>query len=152
MEQEIFLKRVELDDSNSLNTILNMINSDEELQRIFSGQENTMTRLLNASYVSFIQHSNKNIGFIMIVNNERTNTQEVDMGIMNGFRKNGYGTKALELLKEVVEKDKIMVEVQIQNTNMGAIRMVEKNGCKLIRQTDEYNYYAFDFTEENKTI
>lgn len=152
VEQLISLKRVQLDDSNSLTEILNLINGDEELQNVFSGQKNTMTRLLNASYVAFIQNKNQNIGFVMIVNNERTNTQEVDMGILEDFRNLGYGTKALELLKEVVEKNRIMVEVQIQNTNMLAIRTVEKNGCKLIRQTEEYNYYVFDFSEGDKTI
>ena len=152
MKQEVSLKKIELDDSKSLNTVLNMINSDEELQSVFSVQKNTISRLLNASYVAFIQNNDQNVGFVMIVNNERTNTQEVDMGILSDFRDLGYGTKALELLKDIVEKNKIMVEIQIKSTNMPAIKTVEKNGCQLIRKTDEYNYYSFDFDNNNKTI
>ena len=152
MGKAIALKRIKLDDSASLNRVLKMINDDAELQSVFSGQKNTMTRLLNASYIAFIENRHQNVGFVMLVNNEKTNTQEVDMGILEGFRDLGYGTKALELLKEVVETNRIMIQVQIKNTNIPAIRTAEKNGCKLIRQNDECRYYEFDFEECHKII
>ncbi|MBE6138701.1 MAG: GNAT family N-acetyltransferase [Firmicutes bacterium] len=147
---DVILKRIELDDQNSLVKIQRMINNDEDLRNVFSGQRNTVSRLLNACYVAFIQQQKNTIGFVMIVDNARTRTQEVDIGILKPYRKQGYGTQALSLLKDIVIANDLVVEAQVSNTNTAAIRTVVNNGGELIRQDQEHSYFALGQTESEK--
>lgn len=148
MNNDVRLEKIALDDSNGLNQILDIIHSDEQLKDTFGGYENTILRIANASYVAHIKYLNKTVGFVMIVINDRTNTNEVDMGILEGYRKQGIGTKALGLLKEIIIKKNINVQVQIQNVNSAAIQTVLKNGFVLLEANELYSYYTVDLEQK----
>ena len=78
----------------------------------------------------------------MIVHNERTGKNEIDLGILSKYRNMGYGTKALELLKNMVYLGNYNIEIQIRKKNTPAIKTVLNNGFVLCRQDKECNYYT----------
>jgi len=151
MENNVTLKRIGLENQESLNQILKMINSDEELRNVFAGQTNTIKRIANACYTAFIEHEKDIVGFVMLVVNERTNTIEADVGVLKKYRKLGYGTEALGILKEIVIANNLTVEAQVQNTNTAAIKSVIRSGGELVRQDEEHSYYAFGPDESEKS-
>lgn len=145
MLNDVKLDKIALDNQEYMIQLLDMINKDEKLKKTFSGGRNTLGRILNSNYVAFIKDLDKTVGFIMITTNEKTGIKEVDMGILTDYRKSGYGTKALGLLKEIIIKEKVKVEVQIENVNIAAIQTVLKNGFTLLRRDEIYSYYTVEF-------
>ena len=137
--KDIKLEKLEY---NNQNKVLDIINNDENLKDTFGGDNNTISRILNASYIAIIKKEKTDIGFIMIVDNNSTN--EIDLGIINKYQNQGYGTYALSLLTDIITKEKIEVKIQVQNTNIKAIKVVLKNGFKLIEQNEKYNYYSYN--------
>lgn len=127
--------------------ILDMIRNDESLRKIFGGNLDTQTRISNASYLGLIKDLEKTVGFVMIVDNTKTNNNEIDMGILSEYQRQGYATETLRLLKELVIKQRVKVLAQIKKSNTGAIKTALKTGFKLINEDDIYNYYEI---EENK--
>jgi len=136
----IELERINLYDQDELNGIISLIYSDEELKDTFGGNNNTRRRLINATYAAYIKKVNEKIGFVVLVDNR--GKYEVDMGILKNYRGKGYGTEALGLLKELIVKNNLDVEVQVSNVNLSAIRTVLKNGFELTRSDEFYNYYG----------
>lgn len=143
----IQLERLDYKDQNK---ILDLINSDSDLKKTFSGGRNTMARLLNTDYAAFIKKENKTIGFIMLVNNGKTNKYEVDIGILKAYRKKGYGSEALSLLKKIIKKNKLNIEIQIKKNNIAAIKSVLNNGFSLIRDDNMCNYYVLLDNKKNR--
>lgn len=124
------------------NEILLMIESDSDLRKTFKGKENTWSRIKCSEYSALIRNKKTPIGFIMIVYNGHTNKYEIDMGILKQYRNNGYGTKALDLLKDVILFNELKVEVQTKKTNKAAIQSIVKNGFVLCREDKFCNYYT----------
>ena len=116
-----------LEDPNDV-SILQMIQTDSQFRDTFGAQENTVKRVANSVYSAIVRDKETPVGFVMIVYNGRTNKYEIDMGILKNYRKKGYATKAMELLKEVVLINELDVEVQTRKTNIGAIQSSIKNG------------------------
>lgn len=143
--EEVYLERLEPGDEQP---VLDMIQQDAILQRTFNGGRNTLTRLINSDYTAMINNGEEEVGFVMLVYNGRNKNYEVDMGILTKFRRMGYGTKALELLKDIILANQLEVEIQTKKVNVAAIRSITKNGFKLCRQDDEC--YYFKLSEENK--
>lgn len=140
-KEEIYLQRL---DDNDLTKILDMIYSDEDLKKTFIGEKNTRSRLLNSIYAAIIKKENTDIGFVMLVDNERTNKSEIDMGILKAYRNKGYGTEVLRQLKSIIISNELDIEIQIKKLNMGAIKSVLNNGFVLKSQNQECNYYGID--------
>ena len=104
MEKNTNRVRLKVLDYSEQQKILEMINSDEALKNTFSGDRNTIGRIFNSLYTAIIKDGSKEVGFIMIVYNGRTGKNEIDLGILTKYRNMGYGTKVLELLKDIKEK------------------------------------------------
>lgn len=121
--------------------ILRMIEQDEDLRDTFVGGSNTQKRIINSVYSALIKHNKTTVGFIMLVNNERTNKFEIDMGILKQYRNNGFGTKALNILKDIILHNELDVEVQTEKTNKSAIQTIIKNGFILCKSDKTCNYY-----------
>jgi len=135
---------------NELVSILNMIESDSDLKDTFGGGANTRKRLANSGYSALIRNKIKPVGFIMVVYNERTSKYEIDMGVLKEHRNKGYGTRALDLLRDIILRENVKVEVQVKKTNVQAIKSVIKNGFVLCRQDKLCNYYTIK--EDSKQI
>ena len=133
---------------NEQGIVLDMIRNDEGLQETFSGNTNTVKRVANSAYTALIKKDKTDIGFIMLVANDRTDKFEIDMGILEEFRGDGYGSQALAKLKQIIENnpEKLDVEIQTSRMNEPAIRSIVKNGFKLYRE--DKNYYYFKLPEE----
>ena len=124
--------------------ILDLIQSDTTLRDTFTGSRNTVSRLLNACYVAFIKLGNKDIGFVMIVNNPRNNMNEIDMGIIEKYKGKGLGTKALGMLKDLIIDNELDVSIQTSKENIAANKSILNNGFILSRNDDNSNYYVLD--------
>lgn len=136
-------------DPNSFNKILDMIKTDEGLAATFVGGNNTRSRLVSSSLTAFIQDGNKTVGFIMLVENDKTGKHEVDMGILTKYRNQGYGTEALAIVKDLIVREKVKTEIQIENTNMAMIKTALKNGFVLARQDEKCSYFVVDSKKNN---
>lgn len=150
MEKNTNRVRLKVLDYSEQQKILEMINSDEALKNTFSGDRNTIGRIFNSLYTAIIKDGSKEVGFIMIVYNGRTGKNEIDLGILTKYRNMGYGTKALELLKDIIYLHSLDVEIQIQKKNKPAIKSVLNNGFVLCRQDKECNYYTIK--EDSKRV
>ena len=142
IEQEnknVNLDRLEIGNETS---ILRMIEQDECLRNTFGGGINTQSRILNSIYSALIKDGTEEIGFIMIVHNEKNGKDEIDIGVLQQHRSKGYATKALDLLKDVIVYNKLDVEVQTKKANKAAIQSLTKNGFTLCKSDDIYNYYT----------
>jgi ribosomal protein S18 acetylase RimI-like enzyme len=142
IEQEnknVNLDRLEIGNETS---ILRMIEQDECLRNTFGGGINTQSRILNSIYSALIKDGTEEIGFIMIVRNEKNGKDEIDIGVLQQHRSKGYATKALDLLKDVIVYNKLDVEVQTKKANKAAIQSLTKNGFTLCKSDDIYNYYT----------
>lgn len=142
---EIFLQRIDFGDEKQ---VLDMIASDEELKNTFSGGKNTISRLINSIYTALIKKEEESIGFVMLVNNPKTDVNEIDMGILEKYRSKGYGTIALKLLKEIIIQNELQVEVQIKKVNIGAIKSTLNNGFVLAKEDKDHNYYVIGETKK----
>lgn len=142
--EELYLNRLEPGDDQP---VLDLIQQDAILQRTFNGGRNTLTRLLNSDYTALINNGEEVVGFLMLVYNVRNKNYEVDIGILNKFRRMGYGTKALELLKDIILANQLEVEIQTKKVNVAAIRSITKNGFKLHRQDEEFYYFKLEESE-----
>jgi len=150
MQENVTLERL---NGNDEAKILEIINSDANLKDTFSGERNTIYRILNSSYSALIKDNDETVGFIMMVNNDKTSSQEIDMGVLSQHRNKGYGTKALGLLKEKIIEQQVKVNIQIEKMNIAAIRTVVKNGFILSREDEKYSYYTIgEENEEKKRI
>lgn len=139
MEKNIRLKKL---NPEELTKVIDLIYNDEDLRDTFSEEKIFRTRLLYAGYVALIQKDNKNIGFVMVVNNTKTNKNEVDMGILKEYRSKGHGKEALSLLKDIIILNDVEVEIQTKQKNIAAINSIIKNGFILVREDKEHYYYS----------
>lgn len=138
--EEINLQRLDYKEQRK---VLDIIYSDETLRETFGGNRNTLSRLSNASYVATINKDDKPVGFIMIVDNEKDKTSEIDMGILTKHRGKGYGTEALKQLKELIIKNNLEnIKIQVRKENIGAIKSVLNSGFVLLKDDEYHNYYT----------
>lgn len=124
--------------------IINIIKGDFNLECTFGGNDNTISRILNSKYRAYIKLGNKIIGFVMIVDNNCTQTDEVDMGLIRGYTNKGYGTRALGILKSIIIANDLNPEIQIKKINISAIECVLKNNFSLKRSDKECFYYVLN--------
>ena len=143
----VYLERLDYKEQNK---IIDLIYKDEVLYETFLEKGNTLGRLSNSAYVAFIKDEDIVVGFVMLVEIPETNTYEVDMGILKDYRKKGYGSIALSLLKDLIKNNKLNVEIQTKKENIGAIKSVLKNGFVLLRQDEECNYYTLEAEGKKK--
>lgn len=145
--EELMLERIprgqELD-------IIDIIKRDFNLERTFGGNNNTISRIMHSKYCAYIKLSNKVIGFVMIVDNDRTKTDEIDMGIIRGYTNKGYGTKALGILKKIIIANNLNPEIQVKKINISAIETVLRNDFSLIRDDEDCFYYRLKDEEFRK--
>lgn len=139
MNENITLKKLAYDDQIK---IIDIINNDKLLKDTFGGMKNTITRIFNSSYVGLIQKDDSTIGFIMLVYNKTNNYHELDIGIINNYRNQGYGTKALNILKNIITKENIDINIQIKKGNISARKIAVKNNFILVKQDSKYIYYS----------
>lgn len=137
----IYLDRLDYDRQHE---ILDLIQSDATLRDTFTGERNTISRLLNACYVAYIKLGNEDIGFVMIVTNPRNYINEIDMGIIEKYRSNGYGTIALGMLKDLIIENGLEVLIQTSKENIAANKSIINNGFSLSRNDKDCNYYVLD--------
>lgn len=151
METNVKLKRLEFNEETK---ILDMIYQDEVLTNTFASERDMRSRLVNSCYTALIEKDRKTIGFIMIVNNPKTNINEIDMGILTGYRNQGYGTEALGILKDIIIKNGLEIEIQTKKQNISAITSIVYNGFTLIRQDQNHYYYSLpeEFNREKVKI
>ena len=127
---------------NDERQILDLIYSDPVLVKTFLGDKNTISRILTSIYTALIILDDEVIGFVLFVDNERTGKVEIDMGILSDYRNKGYGTMVLKKLKSIIIQEKLDVEIEIKEFNVGAINSVVKNGFVLNRKIEDRNYYV----------
>lgn len=139
--EKIYLEKLYGNDEKK---ILDMIFSDDDLRKTFMGDKNTQSRLINSVYSALIKKEDIDVGFVMLVENMRTNKYEIDMGILKEYRSKGYGTEALKILKGIILNNKLDVEIQIKKVNIGAIKSVLNNGFTLCREDVTCNYYGLN--------
>lgn len=144
MGKNIMLKRLNFNEETQ---IIDVIYHDVDLQQTFGSDKNIRSRLLNSCYAALIKKDEKTIGFIMIVNNTRTNVNEVDIGILKGYRNKGYGTAALSILKNIIINNELEVEIHAKKQNINAIKSIEKNNFVLLKKDQHYNYYTLPKTK-----
>lgn len=147
MEKNIRLRKLNYNEETK---VIDIINQDEDLQNTFAQDRGIRSRLANSCYTAVIEHDNKEIGFVMIVNNPRTDKNEVDMGILKEHRGKGYGTEALGILKDIIVANELEVEIQTKRKNVAAITSMVYNGFKLVRDDREHYYYSIPEEEYRK--
>lgn len=65
--------------------------------------------------------------------------------VKKDFRKNGIGNELLEkLIKLAKEKDKEKITLEVNNTNLAAIKLYEKNGFKNVGFRKKYYNNTYD--------
>lgn len=139
MKNDITLNRL---DYNEQGIILDIINKDSTLCQTFKGKENTISRIINSSYAATINKNNTIIGFIMLVYNQRTNSHEIDLGILEKYQNYGYGTIALGKMKDLIQRENVDISIQVKKENTPAIRIVTKNNFTLVDEDEHHNYYG----------
>ncbi len=144
MERNIRLRRLEFNEETK---VIDLINQDEDLKNTFAEERVIRSRLVNSYFVALIEKNYKNIGFIMIINNPRTDKNEIDMGILKEYRGQGFGTEALGMLKEIILDNNLEVEIKTRRKNVAAITSIVYNGFKLVRDDDKYFYYSISEEE-----
>ena len=122
--------------------IIDIIRNDELLKNTFGGTNNTISRILNSSYIGLILKDDITIGFIMLVYNGIDKTHELDIGIITDYRNQGYGTKALSIMKEIITKENAKITIQTRNENISATKIINKNNFMLIKQDKKHSYYS----------
>ena len=110
---------------NEQGIVLDMIRNDEGLRETFSGNTNTVKRVANSAYTALIKKDKTDIGFIMLVANDRTDKFEIDMGILEEFRGMGYGSQALAKLKQINLQNELEVfDLAYQDSETGTFTPV----------------------------
>ena len=74
MEKNVRLRKL---DFNEGIKVIDIINQDEDLKNTFAQERIVRSRLANSCYSALIEKDGKSIGFVMIVNNPRTNINEI---------------------------------------------------------------------------
>lgn len=139
MDNKLFLQKIDIGKEYQ---IIDMIYQDKNLKNTFSNEKNMVSRLLNSVYTAFIKYDDKNVGFITIIENKKTNINEIDIGILTEYQNKGFATEALKQLKQIIITNKIEVEIQIEKSNIYAIKSVLKNNFVLSKEHRNYNYYT----------
>lgn len=139
MNKNILLQQLNY---NEQAIILDIIMQDSSLKETFSEQKNIISRILNSSYIGLIKKDVTTIGYIMLVYNSENNTHEVDMGIISTYQNQGYGTKALHHLGQIIDKEQVHVTFQIKKENIGANRIVKNNNFVLRKEDKNHFYYS----------
>lgn len=147
MEKNIKLKKLKPEE---VTKVIDFIYKDEDLKDTFAEEKKFRPRLLYAGYVALIQKEEKDIGFVIVVNNTKTNKNEVDIGILKEYRGKGYGKEALRILKDIIILNNIEVEIQTKQKNIAAINSITKNGFILVREDKEHYYYSIPKEEYKK--
>lgn len=139
MNDNITLQRLPYNEEKA---ILDIINSDYILRKTFIGMDNTISRIINSSYIGLIKKDTTTIGFIMLVYNCLNNNHELDIGIMSDYRYQGYGTKALSIMKEIITKENADIIIQVKKENVPATKMIENNNFNLVAHDNRFSYYS----------
>lgn len=139
MDNKLFLQKIDIGKEYQ---IIDMIYQDKNLKNTFSNEKNMVSRLLNSVYTAFIKYEDKNVGFITIIENKKTNINEIDIGILTEYQNKGFATESLKQLKQIIITNKIEVEIQIEKSNIYAIKSVLKNNFVLSKEHRNYNYYT----------
>lgn len=147
METKVNLKKMEFNEEIK---ILDIIYQDEDLMNIYISYKNIRSRLVNSCYTALIEKDRKIIGFIMIVNNPKTDVNEIDMGILKEYRNQGYGTEALGILKDIIIQNGLDIEIEVNRQNISAITSLVYNGFSLVRQGQNYYYYSLSNNNKSK--
>lgn len=127
-------------DDRELQKIISFISEDNLLLNTFGVGNSFKSRILNSCYACFITLDGINIGFINIV--DKFNNLEIDMGISSLYRGNGYGTKALGLLKNNILNDINNIIIQTKINNIAANKSIINNNFRLIKKDNGFNYYS----------
>ncbi len=130
--------------------VFQIINDDTVLKNTFGGGRNTLSRVANSDYTALIKVGKKTVGFVMLVHNDITDKYEVDIGITKEHRGKGYGSKALEKLKLIIQNCNLDVKVQTRNINESAIKIILKNGFVLCDRDEEFSYYTLPIEDSQK--
>ena len=138
--------------NNQIQNILEMIYKDETLKDTFGTGKDRISRLMNSSYAAIIKNNNTSVGFIMMTDPKGINVHEIDLGILKEYKKNGYGSEALRLLKEKIIEQQVKISIQIRKINIPAIKTVIKNGFSLYHSDKKYNYYNLQNNTTKKLI
>jgi len=141
---------IEQMDYNEQHKILDFIHQDEILQKTFGGNKDTRARIARSDYVGLIKNDQVPIGFVLLVQSVINDAHEVDIGIFSKYRNKGYGTAALNELKQIIQNQNIKLELQVKKDNISAIRTAEKNDFLLNRTDENYNYYRDDISSKQK--
>ena len=141
MKKNVTLKTLNIGEEQK---ILEMIRSDEILSDTFGTGIDRMYRLAETTYAAIIKDGNTPVGFIMMADPHQTDTHEIDIGILKDYQKQGYGSEALKLLKEIIINNHIKTSVQVNKCNIPAIKTVTNNGFTLVNSDENYNFYTLE--------
>lgn len=147
MNKNITLEKLNIGEEQK---ILDIIYSDENLENTFGTGNNRISRLLNSTYAAIIKNNNIPVGFIMMSIPNQTNTHEIDIGILTQYQRKGYGSEALQLLKEIIINNQIKTSIQVHKCNLPAIKMVTNTGFSLISSNENYLFYTLENKHSHK--
>lgn len=123
MEKKIFVKFIA--EKEEFNTLVQLY-KQENINRTFSGYR--PDRLLASEYSFLIYLDEIPIGFILCVRERmRKNSLSIDMALLEEYRNNGYGKKALEFFRDVYLlqiPEHLIVEIDKENIPANNVKNV----------------------------
>ena len=123
--------------------------NDPSIRKTFNGIRKDRVIAADAAYI--IRRNETSIGFILLVpsNND---TYNIDTGILEQYRGNGYATIAMRLLRERVEVQGINFYVQAKKNNLPMNKSLSSCGFSLIDEEDNINYYSNNLVKQKASI
>lgn len=123
MEKEIFVKYIT--ENQDFNILIHLY-KQENINCIFSGYR--PDRLLASEYSFLIYLDDVPIGFILCVRElQRKKHLSIDIALLEEYRNNGYGKKALEIFKQIyllqIPED-LLVEVSKNNVPANNVKNI----------------------------
>ena len=107
-------------------------------------------RLICSALACLIKDSRSDIGFLNLVNENIENILFVDQGILEKYRGQGYGKKAIEILISTNNFNEYLIG-ETKKDNLLANRSASNIG-KLIYMHDSLNYYLFQKERTNEFL
>lgn len=135
----LYLKDKPYDEVGS--KIRHMMENETGIKEIFG---NKISRLISSPISMLIMEDLNPIGFINLVNENIEDLLFLDMGIIEKYRGQGYGTKAIQTLIEI--SDGYIWEFIIgktKKTNIFANAMASTNAALVYSTEEGFNYYIF---------
>lgn len=126
--------------------LLNIYN-DEDIKDTFNGFRTD--RLVASEYIFMIDLNKKNIGFILLVF-ENKNNLSIDMGILKEYRNKGYGKEAMKQLKDIINTsvDK-NVYAEVKKDNINANKVITSGGFEF-SNTKDNNTNIYKYVKKNR--